>query len=575
MTAHTSGGEGARPTQPPWSSRAVWSFALGLASVLGCGLITGIPAMTLGSAARRDVRLAGGARRGRGLAGVGVLLGAVGTVLSIVLVIYLMNRVPFGSHRAPWKHPVPSVVPSPVELERFYGQKLSWHDCDDGYCTEVTVPIDYLEPAGPTTTVAVRVIPSSAKARRSLFVNPGGPGASGQDFAQYFAANADRRLRQRYDIVGVDPRGVAESSPLDCLSHREMDQFTVADPDPDTAAELQSYRDQTEYMGQGCLRRSGELAAHVSTEEAARDLDIVRALLGREKFDYFGASYGTQLGATYSTLFPERSGRVVLDGAVGPALGSMDASLGQAVGFGRALRAYVKDCVQDSDCPLGREADRANGKIRHLLERLDARPMKTADSRRLTEGQAFYGIALTLYDEATWPGLTSGLSAALAGDGTVLLKMSDAYFGRQADGSYDSNLGEAFTAITCLDTRDRPTLADVEAALPTFTKASSVFGPMFAYGALRCTDWPIETTHPQIELDAEGADPILVMGTTRDPATPYEWAVDMAKALKPAVLVSRDGDGHTAYESGNGCIRRIVDDYLIDGTVPKPGIMCD
>src|SRR5690349_12166112 len=163
----------------------------------------------------------------------------------------------------------------------------------------------------------------------------------------------------------------------------------------------------------------------------------------------------------------------------------------------------------------------------------------------------------------------------MSGDGTVLLKLSDAYFGRQSDGSYDSNLGESFAAVTCLDTRDRPSFAAVQAAMPKFTQASSVFGSMFAFGALRCSDWPIEATHPQIELDAAGADPIIVLGTTRDPATPYEWAEDMATALKPAVLVTRDGDGHTAYQSGDRCVRRIVDDFLVRGTVPKPGIVCD
>ena len=575
MTAHTPDGDVRVRRQPPWSRAAVWSLGLGLASVLGCGLITGIPAMTLGRAARRDVRLTGGARRGRGLASTGFVLGLIGTVLSIVMLGYVLDRADFGPDRKPWPHPPPAAEPAPPELTRFYGQKLRWNSCDDGYCAKVTVPIDYREPAAGTTKVAVRVVPSTGSGHRSLFVNPGGPGASGQSFAHYFAANGSREIRERYDIVGVDPRGVAESDPLDCLSHREMDRFTVSDPDPDSLAEVREFRALTRQMGEGCLRRSGALAKHVSTEEAARDLDIVRAVLGRKKLDYFGASYGTQLGATYATLFPERSGRLVLDGAVGPALGSMDASLGQARGFGRALRAYVADCVEDRDCPLGRDARRAHGKISRLLEVLDKRPMKTADSRRLTESQAYYGIALTLYEKATWPGLTSGLAAAMSGDGTVLLKLSDAYFGRESDGSYDSNLGESFAAITCLDTLDRPTFAEVQAAMPEFQKASSVFGSMFAYGALRCSDWPIEATHPQIALDADGADPIIVLGTTRDPATPYEWAQDMAKALKPAVLVTRDGDGHTAYQSGDRCIRDIVDEYLVRGAVPKPGIVCD
>jgi pimeloyl-ACP methyl ester carboxylesterase len=564
------------PPRPPLSRRALWALILGVLSLLGGGLVTGIPAMFVAREARRDVRLTGGALRGHEIAAVGFGLGLVGTIASIVLITALISNPDKLVNRHPWKLPQPAPDASSAELKRYYTQKVTWRKCGDGddHCARVTVPVDYEDPEGETLKIAVAVVPARGPGGRSLFVNPGGPGASGKDFAEYMAADLDRSLRRKYDVVGVDPRGVADSTPIDCLTDRQMDRFTVSDPDPDTAVEIEEYRTHTWRMGEGCLKRSGEVAEHVSTEEAARDLDIVRALLGRDKLDFFGASYGTQLGATYATLFPEHSGRMVLDGAVGPALGSMEASIGQAIGFGRALRAYVRDCVKESDCPLGREVRRAHATIRKLLKDLDARPIKTAERRRLTEANAFYGIALTLYERETWPGLTSGLAAALDGDGTVLLKMSDAYFGRESDGSYATNLGEAFPAITCLDTSSRPTVDDIREAMPRFMKASNVFGPMFAWGALRCADWPIEATHPQIELDASGADPILVLGTTRDPATPYEWARDMAKQLEPAILVTRDGDGHTAYHSGNRCIRRAVNDYLAHGIVPDAGTVC-
>lgn len=558
----------------PWSRLAVWALVLGITSVVGGGFVTGIPAIFAAQRARHELRLTAGSRRALRVARAGGVLGWVGTVASIVVIALWLSQPHLGRPAPPWKAPQPAAHGAPASLHRFYAQKVRWVKCDRDRCAKVRVPVDYERPDGSTLTLAVRVVPADGPGGRSLFVNPGGPGASGQMFAQYLATELPRRLRGMYDIVGVDPRGVGESTPLDCLSDEGMDRYAAADPDPDTAAEVEHFRAISRAMGNGCLRHSGDLARHVSTQEAAQDLDVIRALLGRSKLDYFGASYGTQLGATYATLFPEHSGRLVLDGAVGPSLGSMDASMGQAVGFARALRAYVHHCVADDDCPLGRKVGQAQGRIRALLKQLDAHPMHTAESRRLTEGQAFYGIAYTLYERASWPGLSSALAAALKGDGTVLLRMSDAYFERDSSGQYAGNLGEAFDAISCSDTADRPGVADIEAAMPRFEKASKVFGPMFAWAALRCTDWPIKPLHPEITLDAAGAPPLLVLGTTRDPATPYEWAREMAKALKPAVLVTRVGDGHTAYFSGNRCIQRVVDRYLVAGVIPPPNTVC-
>jgi len=419
------------------------------------------------------------------------------------------------------------------------------------------------------------VLPATGGGGRSLFLNPGGPGASAVDFVDYMASLFGDRVRARYDLVGVDPRGVGGSTPIDCLSDQKFDRFTSEDPDPDTAAEIKESRESIRDFGLGCEKLSGAVAAHVSTEEAARDFDIVRTLLGQKEFDWFGASYGTQLGATYATLFPDRVGRMVLDGAVDPSLGSIESSLGQTTGFQRALRAYVSDCVEERSCPLGRTVDPAIDRIAALLQSTDKHPMKTVEKRKLTEGRAFYGIAVTLYNKSTWGMLSQALDSAFKGDGSVLLRLADYYFDRQADGSYDGNLGESFPAIGCLDTKDKPTLEQVEAAEPDFVKASPVFGRAMAWGAFGCSDWPIAATRPQIPIDASTSAPIVVIGTTRDPATPYEWAQSLTKQLGSGVLLTRKGDGHTAYASGDDCITDLVDDYLVDGTVPKAGTVCD
>jgi pimeloyl-ACP methyl ester carboxylesterase len=381
----------------------------------------------------------------------------------------------------------------------------------------------------------------------------------------------------RYDVVGVDPRGVGQSTPVDCLSDAEMDAYAASEPIPDDTAEIDEYRSTIVDFGEGCTEKSGALAAHISTEEAARDFDIVRALLGSKTFDWFGASYGTELGATYATLFPKTVGRMVLDGAVDPSLTAEESAFGQTTGFERALDAYIKDCVGEKTCPLGRDADAAEDKLVEFVDDRDANPMSTGQKRKLTQGIAFYGIAVTLYDKQTWPILTKALTAAFKGDGADLLRLSDIYFRRNPDGTYAENLGEANPAINCLDSADdddESTLEEVQDSVPRFEKASPVFGRVLAWGALSCTDWPIKATHPQVDVDATGSKPIVVLGTTRDPATPYEWAKSLADELGTAVLVTREGDGHTAYTSGNECIAKLVDTYFVEGTAPKDGTTC-
>jgi pimeloyl-ACP methyl ester carboxylesterase len=577
-----------RPVVPPYgvpqrtNGKATWSLILGIISIVVfcAGFLAGIPAILLGFAAKRDVALSGGAEGGRGLAIAGIVTGLIGTVVSALFLTFVGAAFVVDDHHqakpGPWKPPTPAPSTAPADLKPFYSQKLQWEGCDDGAkCARVSVPVDYARPDGQTLSLMVKVLPATQSGGRSLFLNPGGPGASAVDFVSYMSSLFGDRVRAKYDLVGVDPRGVGESTPIDCLTDRQFARFTAEDPDPDTAAEIENSQKTIRNFGLGCEKLSGALASHVSTEEAARDFDIVRALLGQKKFDWFGASYGTQLGATYATLFPDRVGRMVLDGAVDPSLGSIESSLGQTTGFQRALRSYVSDCVTRSSCPLGKTINPSIDRIAALLQSTDRHPLKTVEHRKLTEGLAFYGIAVTLYNKSTWGMLSQALDAAFKGDGSVLLRLADYYFDRQADGSYDGNLGESFPAIGCLDTNDKPTLDEVEAAEPAFLKASPVFGRAMAWGAYSCTDWPIVSEHPQIKIAAPSSAPIVVIGTTRDPATPYEWAKSLTKQLGSAVLLTRKGDGHTAYASGDDCVTEIVDDYLVEGTVPKAGTVCD
>jgi pimeloyl-ACP methyl ester carboxylesterase len=340
-----------------------------------------------------------------------------------------------------FSEPEPLDAKAPAGLESFYQQDLDWSDCKSAKCAWVTVPIDYSKPGGATTRIRMTVYPATEESKRSIFVNPGGPGGSAIDFASTMESSFGDDVRKDADVVGVDPRGVGLSTPLTCLSDKDFDAYAAGDPDPDDAAEVRTLRESFTALGQACLDRSGDLAAHVSTVEVARDMDVVRALLGRKKLDWFGASYGTELGSTYAELFPKRVGRMVLDGAVDPSLDGVEASYAQAVGFQRALTNYAKDCATSDSCPIGDDPEAGVAKIADLLAQLDAQPIKGAGDRELTEGLAFYGIAVTLYDKQTWQYLTQALTLAFDGDGSFLLTLADAYFERNADGGYASNQG--------------------------------------------------------------------------------------------------------------------------------------
>lgn len=477
---------------------------------------------------------------------------------------------------------VPTTVPEPGSqdaprppLAPYYEQTLDWSDCGDFLCSTLTVPLDYRAPAGEAIGVAVLKVPARDPERRlgSLLVNPGGPGAPGTEYA----AAADRVFRapllDAYDVVGFDPRGTGGSAPVDCLTDAELDAYVAEDPEPDDEAEILSYIAAVEGFSTGCTARSGDLAAHVTTVEAARDMDVLRAALGESEMAYFGASYGTKLGATYADLFPDRVGRLVLDGAVDLSIDSRQLSLEQAAGFETALRAYVGDCTGRDSCPLGDSVEGGLDRITDLLDDVDADPLPTDYDRDLQVGNAFYGIVAPLYSESSWPVLTRALDEALSGDGTVLLTLSDLYHSR--DGSrYLDNSSEAFHAISCLDDPWAITAEEVPAQLRDFEEASPTFGGVFAWGLTGCLGQEAESSERDRDVTAAGAAPIVVVGTTRDPATPYEWAVSLADQLQSGVLVSRDGDGHTGYNSGNACVDAAVEDYLLRGTVPDDGLSC-
>ncbi|WUH28337.1 alpha/beta hydrolase [Streptomyces sp. NBC_00445] len=474
---------------------------------------------------------------------------------------------------------------TPAALSPFYEQRPGWRGCGvPGFeCATVKAPLDYDRPDAGDIRLAVARKKATGPGKRlgSLLVNPGGPGGSAVGYLQAYAGvGYPAQVRARYDMVAVDPRGVARSEPVECLDGREMDAYTRTDTTPDDERETTQLVDAYKKFAEGCGSDSPELLRHVSTAEAARDMDIVRAALGDRRLNFVGASYGTFLGATYAGLFPDRAGRMVLDGAMDPSLPARRLNLDQTAGFETAFQSFAKDCVQQPDCPLGGKGTapaKVGANLKAFFTKLDAQPIPTGDAggRTLTESLATTGVIAAMYDEGAWAQLREALTSAMKEkDGAGLLVLSDSYYERDADGRY-TNLMFANAAVNCLDLPaafDTP--EEVQRNLPTFEKASPVFGEGLAWATLPCAYWPVAPTGVPRRIEAKGAAPIVVVGTTRDPATPYRWARALAGQLSSARLLTYEGDGHTAYGRGSDCIDSTINAYLLRGTPPTKGKRC-
>ena len=482
----------------------------------------------------------------------------------------------------------PSVTPSPVPsasvdatvpeaLAPFYEQQAEWAECGRFECATIEVPLDYDQPDGRRIDLAMLKRPADDQDAKvgTLFVNPGGPGVSGVQFARLADALFTQPVLENFDVVGWDPRGVGQSTSITCMTDEQTDTLLAADGTPDTGAEVKRLVELNEDFTRGCTEDDDALIPELGTFNSAQDLDVLRASVGDQRLSYFGASYGTELGAVYAELFPERVGRMVLDGALDPAVRGVELSTGQLEGFQGATDAFIDDCLDREGCPLGPTPDDAEDQLTALLDDIDTRPLPTQSGRQLTDALATTGMSSAMYSEAAgWPALRLGLAQALDGDGSVLLALADAYSERKADGTYASNVNSAFPAISCTDRPGSRSVAQVRRTIPKYEKVSPIFGKTFAWSGLSCRDWPVADGDFPTTVTAKGASPIVVVGTTRDPATPYAWSVSLADSLASGVLVSRDGDGHTGYNAGNACVDDAVDAYLVSGTVPDDPTTC-
>ncbi|MFI5675038.1 alpha/beta hydrolase [Streptomyces cellulosae] len=476
-------------------------------------------------------------------------------------------------------------------------QKLSWEDCpapsaaegggeppsplpggQEWQCATMKAPLDWAKPKGDTIDLAlIRAKASGPAGRRigSLVFNFGGPGGSGVTTLPAFSEDY-ATLRTRYDLVSFDPRGVGRSAPVECLNDPQLDVYFQQDATPDDAAERTELLDNTKEFNAACEENSKKLLPHVRTTDAARDMELMRQVLGDTKLHYFGISYGTELGGVYAHLFPRRVGRAVFDGVVDPTQNVEQGSLGQAKGFQLALDNFAEDCTSKTeDCPIGDSAKDVQNRIAALLKSLDSKPLPGIAPRRLTQTAATNGIAQALYSKDFWEYLTEGLEQAYDGNGQILMALSDSMNGRSQNGEY-SNIAAANISINCADDKPRYTVADVERKLPEFRAASALFGGFLAWGMVSCTDWAVPGAADHPDVSAPGSAPILVVGNTGDPATPYGGARKMVDALGKGVGVelTYKGQGHGAYDTENECVRDAVNGYLLDGKLPTAGTVC-
>lgn len=470
----------------------------------------------------------------------------------------------------------------PAEFERFYTQSLTWTTLGGGIDeTTVEVPLDWDEPEGETIEIAI----ARHQARNpmgSLLMNPGGPGGSGYDFVNYSASFVvTQEVLDNYDLIGFDPRGVNMSERVTCYTDTaEQDEWMYGTYDEEygSAGWLEELTERGADWVETCQENTGDLMGNLDAGSVARDMDVIRAVLGDETLHYLGYSYGTYLGAVYAELFPEKVGRMVLDGAVDPLVGDLDALATQMAGFESAYRAFLEQCLDSGDCPLNGPVERAMEETAELLASVDGAGLESDDGRVLDSATAATGLIYNLYSEFSWGSLQQMLADLQDGEAQSAFDSADAYNGREF-GYYPDNGQDIYTAVTCNEGSLGTDGVSPQEGLEVIRDKAPYLGFFAAlddYAVLDvvCSNWPYPVAELPEQYDAEGAPPILVVGTTNDPATPYAQAVSLAGQLSSGVLVTYEGEGHTIYAQGVACVDDTVDAYLLDGTVPAADPMC-
>ncbi|MEW2459753.1 alpha/beta hydrolase [Microbacterium sp. K41] len=497
-------------------------------------------------------------------------------VASVALSGCLYAMIPEQSAR-PAGEKEPDTEGVAADLLPYYSQKLDWTECGTGFeCTDVTAPLDWENPGSGEIQLAVVRHRAEGTAVGSLLTNPGGPGASGVDLVLSSLGYAvGPALVENYDVIGFDPRGVGGSTAVTCYDDAQMDDYLYGIPEAQrgSAEWEQELLDGHRAFAEACDANSDGILPYITTVNAARDMDLIRAVLGDKQLNYLGYSYGTFLGATYAQLYPEKAGRLVLDGAIDPSVPGLEVGATQALGFESALRAYMQNCLDSGNCPFSGSVDEAMADLGALLASADRTPLENGDGRLMGADALMTAIIAALYSQDSWDYLTQALEEALQGDPTTAFVLADFYNGRE-NGTYIDNSSEAFRAYNCMDYPVEDDPAAEAAITAKIAEGAPTIAPYWT-GPDPCEVWPYPPTGTRGEIAAEGAGPIVVVGTTNDPATPYEWSESLADQLEEGVLITRVGEGHTGYNKGNTCVDEAVEGFLLDDVVPEDGLRCE
>jgi pimeloyl-ACP methyl ester carboxylesterase len=464
----------------------------------------------------------------------------------------------------------------PENTTTFVVNPIEWKACDGSTsaqveCGNIEVPFDYADPEQGSFVLNIRKHNAASPADRigSMMVNPGGPGFGGSslaDDAQYYFS---QDLIDHFDIIAWDPRGTGETTPaVNCVD--TFDEYFGLDSPPETPEEKQALIDASQAFNDKCAENSGTILPYISTKASAQDINSLRLALGEEKVSYFGFSYGSELGTTWATMFPETVRAIVVDGAVDPNASSTQEGLNQAKGFEGQLSTFLKQCSEKTTCEFhnGGNAEAAFDKL--VLD-IDTTPLEVSKDRTLvTQGVLFTAIAQAMYSDYYWPQLSEALHDAQFGDGKGILQLYDDYYQRNEDGTYGNEL-EAFLAISCLDDPGATSIEEVDSRIEEFIAAAPRLGGNFAYG-YSCALWPVGQAD-KVTITGKGAGPIVVIGTTGDAATPLESTRNMALGLEQGILIVVEANQHTGY-GANSCVVKAVDEYLIKLTVPTNETNC-
>lgn len=492
-----------------------------------------------------------------------------------VAVVAVLAGCSSGPEVVPPSAPAGESSPVTDALAQFYEQSPEWRDCGGAECTKIVVPLDYDDPQGPTIELAVTRVPAIGESIGSLFVNPGGPGGSAFDYAKAADYIVSPIIREVYDIVGVDPRGVGLSEPIRCLTDVEVDTFSAADGTPDNEDEEATVIRDSALLAEKCVDNGGPIFDEMATVNAARDMDIVRAVTKDPVLNYLGKSYGTALGVAYLSLFPESTGRMVLDGVLPIDLSNEEISKDQGEAFEVAFSHFAAECAAATDCPFTGDGPEVASQLRAFLQALDTAPLPTSDGRQLTESLGTFAVLSFLYFPTDdYARLRTALGSAVrGGDGTDLLALLDERRSRSPDGTYLDNSADAFYAVTCADSPFVGSDDEVRALARDWGVGAPTFGPALAWGLLVCRDWPVQPETPPA-IAPPRTNPLIV-GPRFDPATPVQWAERLHTQLPGSGLVIWEDYNHTAYAEGSACVDETVDDYLLLGELPTQTRICN